>query len=324
MKARSSSSLVTSPIPAGALLLVLLAACGASDGTITSRPKPATSAAPAIPAAQDDSSPAAADAPAAAASTDSPPAAAPPTVVDDPDVAALIQAERLDGVFVLLDPAQNLLHVSDRVRADTGYLPASTFKIPNTLIGLQTGVIPDERFALPWDRKTRQIAAWNRDHDLASAMRFSVVWFYQEVARRIGAARMQQWVDALDYGNRNIGPAIDRFWLDGAMRISPRQQVSFLHRLARGALPIEPAHVALLLRIIELERQGSVVLRGKTGLAMGDEQTIGWLVGLVEKDGISYPYALLVLGSSDDAKRMIPLRHDLARRILARHGLWQS
>lgn len=246
-----------------------------------------------------------------------------PRTVPDPEAAALIRAEDVDGAFVLLDPVRNLLHVSDPIRAEAGYLPASTFKIPNTLIGLETGVIPDERFALRWDGQSRSIDAWNRDHDLASALRFSVVWFYQEVARRIGGARMQRWVAALGYGNRDIGGGLDSFWLDGALRISPREQVSFLHRLARGDLPVQPEHAALVLRLIELERQGDAVLRGKTGMGWQDDQSVGWLVGLVEKGGTTYPYAMLVLAPREHAKRLMSLRHALTRRLLARHGLWQ-
>jgi beta-lactamase class D len=249
------------------------------------------------------------------------PAPAPERTEEDPGGQELFRKNGVDGAFVLLDEQQGTLSIVNPEIASKGYVPASTFKIPNTLIGLTTGVIPDEHFSLPWDGKKRSVDAWNRDHDLASAMKFSVVWFYQEIARRIGAPRMQQHVDAFAYGNRQVSSPIDRFWLDGALRITPREQVDFLRRLKAGALPVRPEHVALVLRLITLEESKDLVLRGKTGLEVQDDRTIGWLVGFVDKGGASYVYATLVLAPASEARRIIPLRRELTQQLLARRGV---
>ena len=105
------------------------------------------------------------------------------------------------------------------------------------MVALDTGAVMDEYEVIHWDGVKRQFDGWNRDHSLASAMKFSAVWFYQEMARRAGQQRMQEWIDKVGYGNRDIGGGIDRFWLSGKLRISAVQQIEFLRRLAHGTLP---------------------------------------------------------------------------------------
>src|SRR5262249_34137507 len=154
--------------------------------------------------------------------------------------AVSARAEEVESTFVLYDAKTHQTTVSNPKLADQAYLPFSTFKIPNTLIGLTTGVIPDERFSLKWDGRHYEIAEWNRDQDLASALKYSVVWFYQEVARRIGAERMKKYVALFQYGNGDTCCAIDEFWLRGKLRITPKQEVEFLRRMDAGQLPVKP------------------------------------------------------------------------------------
>lgn len=303
-------------------LLSLVAAGGACATTPSSPPPPPPSpgsdaippaGASALLAAEAAQPAATHGAPAAA------PAPAPRTEIDD-EGAALLRAERVDGAFVLLDASRGVTHVVNPDRASARYVPASTFKIPNTLIGLETGVIPDERFALPWDGVKRSVPDWNRDHDLASAMKHSVVWFYQEIARRIGPERMQAHLDAFRYGNRDISGGIDKFWLTGGLRISPHEQIDFLRRLHAGALPCSARSVDILKRLLVLEQTPAYTLRGKTGLESDERSTTGWLVGYVERGADTYFYATVLLGKGSDSGRIMPLRHRLTRALLKRHG----
>ena len=122
-------------------------------------------------------------------------------------------------------------------RARERFSPASTFKIPHTLIALAHEAIKDEFTQLRWDGINRGSAPWNRDQDLRSAMRHSVVWSYQLLARRIGETAERAEIVRLDYGNRTVGPKVDDFWLDGSLRISAHEQIDFLSRLYRNQLP---------------------------------------------------------------------------------------
>jgi beta-lactamase class D len=177
------------------------------------------------------------------------------------------------------------------------FSPCSTFKIPNSLIGLETGVIADEGFVLKWDGVKRDRQEWNRDHSLASAIKVSAVWYYQELARRVGAERMRKWVSAIPYGNADTSSGIDTFWLGGSLRISADEQVAFLDRLRLSKLPFSERSQGIVRDILVQENPGPAVYRGKTGsCGFDDAPDHGWWVGWVEKDGRATVFAMLIRG----------------------------
>jgi beta-lactamase class D len=200
-----------------------------------------------------------------------------------------------EGTFVGYKVDDYLLITSDGNRSGEAKLPASTFKIPNSLIALETGVVGDpDKDVFKWDGVTRSIEAWNRDHTLRSAIAASAVPVYQEIARRIGSKRMQKYLDLLEYGNRDIGGGIDQFWLTGDLRIDPIQQVDFVDRLRRSALPVGKRSQEQVADILPLTRVGDSVIRAKSGLLGAEigKPTLGWLVGWAEKGSTSTVFAL--------------------------------
>ena len=132
-------------------------------------------------------------------------------IVTRPDWKSHFDAAGVRGTFVLFEPARDRCQVLDETRAKQRFLPASTFKIPNALIGLEVGSITDETEVFTWDGKPKPRAQWERDQTLATGMRDSTVWMFQEVARRTGKARMREWLERLDYGNRDMSGGIDLF-----------------------------------------------------------------------------------------------------------------
>src|SRR5438876_7882937 len=200
-----------------------------------------------------------------------------------------------EGTFVGYKVDDYLIIASDKVRSGEGKLPASTFKIPNSVIALETGVVADpDKDVFKWDGVTRDIEAWNKDHTLRSAIAVSAVPVYQEIARRIGQERMQKYVDLLEYGNRDIGGGIDQFWLTGNLRIDPIQQVDFVDRLRRRALPIAKRSQELTRDILPVTKVGDATIRAKSGL-LGAEQgkpSLGWMVGWAEKGSQQTVFAM--------------------------------
>ncbi len=200
-----------------------------------------------------------------------------------------------EGTFVGYKVDDYLIIASDKVRSGDDKLPASTFKIPNSLIALETGVVADpDKDVFKWDGVTRSIAAWNQDHTLRSAIAASVVPVYQEIARRIGAERMQKYVDLLDYGNRNIGGGIDQFWLTGDLRIDPMQQVDFVDRLRRGVLGVSKRSQDVVRDILPVVKVGDATIRYKSGLlgAERGQPSLGWMVGWAEKGSQQTVFAM--------------------------------
>jgi beta-lactamase class D len=199
------------------------------------------------------------------------------------------------GTFVAYKTDDYLIIASDKDRSGTAQLPASTFKIPNSLIALETGVVGDpDKDIFKWDGVTRSIEAWNKDHTLRSAIAVSAVPVYQEIARRIGQERMQKYVDLFEYGNRDIGGGIDQFWLTGNLRIDPMQQVDFVDRLRRGVLPVSKRSQDLVRDILSVTKVGDATIRFKTGLVGAEigKPSLGWLVGWVEKGSDRTVFAL--------------------------------
>jgi beta-lactamase class D len=190
------------------------------------------------------------------------------------------------GTFVGYKVDDYLIVASDKVRSGEAKMPASTFKIPNSLIALETGLVADpDKDIFKWDGVTRSIEAWNKDHTLRSAIAVSAVPVYQEIARRIGQERMQKYVDLLEYGNRDIGGGIDQFWLTGNLRIDPIQQVDFVDRLRRGVLPVSKRSQELVRDILPVTKAGDATIRAKSGLLGAEigKPSLGWLVGWAEK-----------------------------------------
>ena len=212
------------------------------------------------------------------------------------------EARGVRGTFVILEPANDRYLVVDPARARRGFLPASTFKIPNALIGLEVGSITDENEVFPWDGKPKMRAAWERDHTLGSGMCESVVWMFQEIARRTGKQRMREWVEKLDYGNRDIRGGIDLFWLQGNLRVSAMQQVDFLHRLAEGRLPMSQRSQRLVRQALVSGREGNDVLYGKTGSTGSVKEPADWWVGWIERQGRPLVYFAMNLTPSPQTR----------------------
>lgn len=230
-------------------------------------------------------------------------------------LTAAFQTEGAVGTLLIRRLGDGLEWVHAPARADSALLPASTFKIANAAIALETGVVtgPDELF--PWDGTQRDLPAWNRDLTLTEAMAASAVPVYQEVARRVGAERMADWLQRLDYGNADIGGGVDRFWLDGGLRISAREQVTFLERLATGDLPLSPHTMEQVAAMIRLDGGDGWALHGKTGWASVAD--LGWWVGWTVHGDEQYVFALnMVMGRMEDA----PKRISIARQALVAVG----
>jgi beta-lactamase class D len=228
----------------------------------------------------------------AAAPTPDRPSASPTSaavVETEPELAKYFDGQ--PGTFVLYDLKRDHTLRYNPDRAAQRFLPASTFKILNSLISLETSVIPDENTVIKWDGTHYDIPEWNRDHTLRTAIASSVVWYYQELARCVGQERMQKYVDTVGYGNHDITGNIDSFWLDGALRISADEQVAFLKRLVQNDLPFSARNLNIVKDILMLEKTPVSQLSGKTGTQLRVKPSVNWFVGYVEKGDEVYVFA---------------------------------
>ena len=219
------------------------------------------------------------------------------------------------GAFVMYDKAKQKYFRFNSQRCSERFLPASTFKIPNSLIGLESGVITDENFVIKWDGVNRWNEEWNRDHTLATAIKYSVVPYYQELARRVGQESSKKFLDAIGYGNATIGENVDMYWLDNSLKISADEQIEFLKRLYDYKLPFSKRNMEIVKKILSEEKYPKSILKFKTGTGTKEDKTyIGWLVGYVEKGKNVVFYAFNI--EAKTFKEVQDLRNTLSRKIL--------
>ena len=235
------------------------------------------------------------------------------------ELGRIFKTAEVAGTFVLYDAAADTYIGYDRNRAERRYVPASTFKIPNTLIGLSSGAVQSVDEILPYKGDPQPfIQAWAKDMSLREAIVLSNVSIYQELARRIGLERMWDGVERLDYGNKELGTVVDDFWLAGPLGISAVEQTRFLSGLARGTLPFPRDFQKSVREIILLEQGDNWQLFGKTGWENSPGKGVGWWVGWVQKGDRVYAFALnMDLQKASDAGK----RAELGKACLKVLGL---
>lgn len=222
-------------------------------------------------------------------------------------IGELFKNAGVNGTFVLYDVTSQTYIGHDQARAKRRFVPASTFKIPNTLIGLSVGAVKSVDEVMPYTGHPQPfIKAWGKDMGLREAITLSNVPIYQELARRIGLGRMRDTVSAMDYGNGEIGTTVDTFWLVGPLRISAVEQAQFLAKLAQDALPFPQTFQKNVREIVLWDRSANWTLFGKTGWENAPNQGVGWWVGWVQKEGHVYAFALNmdIQKASDGSKRV--------------------
>ncbi|NJL39899.1 MAG: class D beta-lactamase [Leptolyngbyaceae cyanobacterium RM2_2_4] len=227
----------------------------------------------------------------------------------------------IEGAILIYDQNADQFYEHNPSRNATAFFPLSTFKIFNALVSLETGIIRDDVTVLTWDGIERGFPNWNRDTNLRQGFKDSVVWFYQVLARKVGHERMQDFINQVEYGNRNIGTAeaIERFWLDGPLQITPRQQIEFLQKLYQNELPFSQRTIDLVKDIMVFERTPTYVLRGKTGWSDIVEPNLGWFVGYLEQNDNVYFFATNIDIQDDDDPSV---RIEVTRRSLSALGLF--
>ena len=209
------------------------------------------------------------------------------------------------GAFVLYDAKRDRHVAHNMQRIGKRFLPASTFKIPNSIIALETGAVKDLEEVIPYGGTKEYFKNWEQDMTLPQAFKASNVAVYHTLAKRVGIAAYQEKLEAFGYGNQNPGTTTnERFWLTGPIQISAIEQVEFLHKLSSQSLPIRSETYELIRSMMEVEGDDDYRIFAKSGWAGPDDPQIGWWVGWVEKDGDNYPFALnILIKKNEDAKQ---------------------
>lgn len=231
---------------------------------------------------------------------------------------------RVDGTFAMYDNSRGQ-HLIYNLKRDTiAYTPASTFKIVNALIGLQTGRLTSDSSIISWDGITRSNPDWNRDLSLYDAFRVSAVPHFQWLARSIGRDTMQNWLDSVRYGNQKIGSRVDSFWLDNSLKITADAQVWLVKLLYFKQLPFRQSVQEQVKRMMIRENKTTYQLAYKTGWGQTPQgNELGWIVGWIEENRHVYFFAMN-FESPDHQIDMVNVREKILKNILTDLGFFQG
>ena len=216
---------------------------------------------------------------------------------------AQAEKEVLDSIFskykvafVLYDLNTDKYIYYNKSRCFERFPPMSTYKIPHSLIALETRVLENQNSVIEWDSikhpREFDITGWYKDQTLHSAIKNSVVWYYQEVAQQVGEVQMNNYIKKINYGNNNVIGDIQGFWF-WKLKISAKEQVVFLKKLYLEELEFSKSNMQIVKEIIVLEETKKYTLSGKTG--SGDiigNMFIGWFIGFVETNDNVYFFAM--------------------------------
>jgi len=248
----------------------------------------------------------------------------PNNVTIDESLGRYFSDHGVHGTFALMDNASGEFTVFnlDRYR-DSAFLPASTFKIVHSLIGLQTGKIVSDSMTIAWDGVDRGRQECNRDMTMYDAFRISCPPWYQELARRIGKDTMQGWLDSLSYGNRKIS-RIDTFWLDNTLKIRPDEQLGLVKQLYFNQLPFFKLNQEIVKRAMLFEDTPEYRLSYKTGWGFNEKgESVAWIIGWIEEN--RHPYFFVLNFQTPDKNADIPaIRLDMLKGILGKLGFMEG
>ncbi|MDQ2718847.1 MAG: class D beta-lactamase [Bacteroidota bacterium] len=230
----------------------------------------------------------------------------------------------VDGCFTLLNNQTGSVTVYNMKLDTQRVLPASTFKIVNSLIGIQTGKITDENMVIKWDGVIRQIPEWNKDLTMKEAFRVSSVPYFQEIARRIGKDTMKLWVDSIQYGNKNINGPIDSFWLNNHLKISPDEQLGLMNKLYFDQLPFQKYAQQMVRDVMLMEDNTLYKLSYKTGWGFDkNNNSVGWMVGWIEENK-HVNFFVTLIKSPDKNLDMKTVRMNITKGILKELGFFKG
>ena len=255
----------------------------------------------------------------------------PDNIKKDNSLKKYFDENKVEGCFALMNNATGKFTVYNLSRyRDSAYQPASTFKIVNSLIGLQTGKIVNDSMVIKWDGVKRWKEDWNKDLTMYEAFRVSSLPYYQEVARRIGKDTMQLWLDSLKYGAKSdtdkvvIKTAIDSFWIDNSLKVTPDQQLGLVKKLYFDQLPFFKTYQEMVKRAMLFEDKPNYRLGYKTGWGHKENgNAIGWITGWIEENNHPYFFVLNIESAEKDFD-MITVRMKILKDILKQLGFFEG
>lgn len=236
--------------------------------------------------------------------------------------------------FLVVDFKNNNCWAINESNLTERHTPYSTFKIPHTLIALQTGAVKSIDEYIEWDQikypaKTFWPETWKTSHTLASAFKHSVVWYYKELVPRIKPAEYKKWLSKFHYGNQTFTPHSNEFWLNNELKISPAEQVEFIRCILKNSCGVTAANFAAFESAALQETKHGLSLYAKTGAGPIDANNVdgafeGWYVGYIKDSEGTPTAAFAIYMAVENFSSLKDYRKELSLRLLRDLELWRD
>jgi beta-lactamase class D len=250
-------------------------------------------------------------------------------ITEDNSIKKYFDENKVTGTFGIFDNGQGRFTIYNVVRfTDSAYLPASTFKIVNSLIGIQTGKANDDSTVIKWDGISRGRPECDKDMKMIEAFRISCPPWYQELARQLGEKTMQRWLDTLGYAGKNgkfrIKDNLDTFWLDNSAKVTADEQLGLVKKLYFDQLPFQKRSMRIVRSMMLMKDDANYRLSYKTGWGTTEKGSqLGWIIGWIEENKRPYFFVLQV-ESQDKNIDMPTVRMNMLDSILKQYGFMQG
>lgn len=238
-----------------------------------------------------------------------------------PDFKKYFDDCQVEGSIVIYDNLNEKWILSDSLGVLRENLPASTFKVINMLIALETGVIKDENEVIKWPGVTDTSKYGYRPdiyHDLSvrDAFEISAGWAFVELSKKIGKERYHYYLSKSRYGNLDLCQTDPDFWNYGSFGISPLNQVQFLKNLYSSQLPFSKKNMDIVQRVMLTEQHENYNIRSKTGWTRQGGINTGWWIGyLTTKDNVYFFATRLIQDRKNNLKSFGNCRKEITYAV---------
>lgn len=243
--------------------------------------------------------------------------------IQSQELQNIIDSSNVSGSILIYNLQTNTYYSNDFEWANVGHLPASTFKVPNSIIALETGVVENESTIFKWDGEKRRLSIWDQDLTFKEAFHYSCVPCYQEIARKVGVSRMKEFISRFDYGKMIIDTnSIDVFWLEGDSKVTQFEQIDFLKKFYLNELNLSERTNGIMRRLMIIETNENFILSGKTGWSIRNDNNNGWFVGYLEKEDEVYFFAVNIIPNQEfNMKMFAMIRKEIAMKAFEFIGI---
>ena len=244
--------------------------------------------------------------------------------VKEVDLGKYFEEFHVEGSFILFDQQLQQATTYNSERCKEQFSPASTFKIANSIIGIEEGILTGEDYVFKWDSVESWNPSWNKDLTLKEAFRASCLPCYIRMANQIGIEKYRHYLQVLGYGDemKEVSDSLFNkekinFWVTGQLRISQEEQIGFLRKLYYDQLPVSKKAIDITKSILIDEQGDGFILSGKTGWTTDPviQSDVGWYVGYLEKGGNVYFFATNI-ESKEPLDSFVKARKEITMNIL--------